>query len=84
MSPWITFDQSSPSMKSNGAYDFLHKPSLKIAAQHYLGNGASDEYNTPLQAPPAWWQGLPSQNTLITCGSFEVFLDDVREFAKKI
>lgn len=46
----------------------------------------TDNYNQPFRAPDSWWIDLNGavRDVLITAGTDEVLVDDIRAFALKI
>lgn len=49
MSPWVTFDDTSASMKENAHKDYANQAYLKESS---IGSAETDEYNVPLSASP--------------------------------
>ncbi len=51
-----------------------------------MGGADTDSYNQPFRAPDGWWKDLNGavQDLLITAGTDEVLVDDIKAFATKI
>ena len=51
-----------------------------------MGDADADNYNEPFRAPSNWWEdlNLVVRNLLITAGSDEVLVDDIKAFSNKI
>lgn len=84
ISPWVTFGDNTPSMKSNSDKDFLFPGDLRRIADLYMGNTGDDNYTVPLTAPAEWWKDIPVQDIGITAGEYEIFLDDIHAFAANL
>jgi acetyl esterase/lipase len=84
LSPWVTFDTNSDSMRANRISDVIAIPSLNKWASIFRGDAASDPYLEPLSAPENWWQSFPARNVLLLAGADEVFVDDIQHFAKQL
>lgn len=84
LSPWVTFDTSSESMRTNRYRDVLAVPALERWAAIFQGSAPSDPYLEPLTAPKDWWQDLPAKNVLVLAGDDEVFVDDIQKFAAQL
>ena len=86
VSPWGSFDTSASSYISNQDLDSIDAPVLKKWSAYYMGSAEADEYNQPFIAEPSWWKDLPNvvQSILVTAGSYEVLLDDIKAFVEKI
>ncbi|KAL6233234.1 hypothetical protein BDW75DRAFT_232132 [Aspergillus navahoensis] len=84
MSPWVTFDTKSDSMRTNRGSDVLAIPALNKWAGIFKGDAVSDPYLEPLSAPEHWWQSFPAQKVLVLAGADEIFVDDIQHFAKQL
>ncbi|KAL5048546.1 hypothetical protein BDW71DRAFT_195852 [Aspergillus fruticulosus] len=84
LSPWVTFETSSESMKSNQHRDALAIPALNKWASLFKSSAPSDPYLEPLSAPEGWWQGLPAKKILVLAGANELFVDDILRFAGQL
>lgn len=49
-----------------------------------MGTAKLDAYNTPLDAPTEWWQGVPVKGFLFTGGGDELFRSDIENLGRKI
>ncbi|KAJ5239867.1 alpha/beta-hydrolase [Penicillium chermesinum] len=84
LSPWVTFETTSESMKANAHRDALAIPALHKWASLFRGSAPSDPYLEPLSAPANWWQPLLTKKVLITAGADEIFVDDIQKFAAQL
>ncbi|KAL4861466.1 hypothetical protein BDV12DRAFT_208003 [Aspergillus spectabilis] len=84
LSPWVTFETESTSMRTNQHRDVLSIPALNKWASIFKGSAVSDPYLEPLSAPQGWWQGLPTTKILIPAGANEVFVEDIQKFAEQL
>lgn len=48
----------------------------------FLGAKKRDEYNEPLTADAAWWQGLKAEEILLVASADECLTDDVTRMGK--
>lgn len=44
-----------------------------------MGTSTSDAFSEPLTAPRGWWKDLSISKILLTGGSNEVFIDDLKQ-----
>ncbi|APA08230.1 hypothetical protein SS1G_00057 [Sclerotinia sclerotiorum 1980 UF-70] len=86
LAPWVTFATRSKSYEANKYKDLLHPFALKMWSGAYQSTIPSDNYMEPLYASTSWWTRLPTvvSSMLIIAGENEVFIDDVKAFAKKL
>lgn len=84
MSPWVTFDSNSESMIYNEMKDYICRRSLRKWHEAFMGTAKLDAYNTPLDAPTEWWQGMPVKSLLFTGGGDELFRSDIENLGRKI
>ncbi|KAL5338258.1 Alpha/Beta hydrolase protein [Aspergillus crustosus] len=77
LSPWINFGTEAESMTSNLDKDWISENYLRASSALFLGDAPIDNYNTPLTAPPDWWQNLPVHNLYSVAGEYEMLRDDV-------
>jgi acetyl esterase/lipase len=86
VSPWVTFDQKSGSMKENEQMDILSKRFLQHASVAFLSNAAVTVYNTPKSGDTVFWSDLREKiaNVRVIAGGLELFVDDVQEFVDTI
>ncbi|KAI1777476.1 Alpha/Beta hydrolase protein [Hypoxylon cercidicola] len=84
ISPWVTFDQTAPSFKTNAQKDFVSVPLLKSMSEAFMGDAPRSNYNTPLDAPPDWWRDIRTEKVLILAGGDEILKDDIQEFGEKL
>jgi acetyl esterase/lipase len=82
ISPWVTFSQSSSSFTSNLYKDMLPPEALKTWSDAFQGSAPADPFNQPLTAPAGWWKDLKVSEILLTGGSDELFVDDIKEFGE--
>ncbi|KAF1826836.1 alpha/beta-hydrolase [Dissoconium aciculare CBS 342.82] len=83
-SPYISFDDRSPSWKANKNKDIITTALLQRSATGYLGGAARDFYNEPFAAPIEFWDHIPARIIKIYYGTYEVFADDVRVFGERL
>lgn len=84
MSPWVTFDSTSPSMVANEKKDYICRRSLRKWHEAFMGSALLDAYNTPLDAPIEWWAGVPVKSIFFTGGGAELFCWDIQQLALKV
>jgi len=84
ISPWVTFDQTAPAFERNAKKDTLVRTALRNWSDAFMGHAERDNYNSPLDASPDWWDGIPAEDILVLTGADELFVDDITEFAKKL
>ncbi|KAI5921478.1 hypothetical protein F4810DRAFT_712513 [Camillea tinctor] len=77
LSPWLKFDQLSPSFSRNAQKDCLGGPGLRKWADAYMNHALADFYNEPLEALEDWWQDVAARHILILAGEDEILLDDI-------
>ena len=83
ISPWVKFDQSAPSFKYNARTDLISDSVLEDLIVHYKPT-LGEVYADPATAGPEFWNDMPVRKTLVTAGSWEVFLDDIQLLAKNM
>ncbi|EIN05734.1 alpha/beta-hydrolase [Punctularia strigosozonata HHB-11173 SS5] len=82
ISPWVTFDTSSPTYKDNDGLDILNTDVINRLSQTFLiasKEAASEEakpYREFVNPVPAWAEILPKK-VFVTSGSLEVFVGDI-------
>ena len=56
------------------------------AGRNFTGGAEFDGYSEPIKAPVEWWRGIDrvARDVFIWEGGNEVFIDDIKEFARKI
>jgi acetyl esterase/lipase len=89
ISPWVSFDTSTPSFSANKYKDCIGPISGKQWSSAFLGcpwphTEKSDYYNQAITAPESWWKGLKVQEVLVVAGEEEVLIDGIREFEGKL
>jgi acetyl esterase/lipase len=89
ISPWISFDTTSPSFQQNSYKDCIgteagRKWSTAFMACPWPHKEASDYYNEAVTAPAEWWAGLKVEEVLVLAGEEEVLIDGIREFSRKL
>jgi acetyl esterase/lipase len=83
-SPFISFDDSSPSWKANANKDIITTALLQRSTAGYLGGAEKDSYNEPFAAPIEFWDSIPARIIKMYYGTYEVFADDVRVFGERL
>jgi acetyl esterase/lipase len=89
ISPWVSFNTSTASFKSNKYKDVIAPEAVKQWSDAFMGSKypyteTSDYYNQALTAPESWWEGLPVEEVLIVAGEEEVLIDGINEFEGKL
>ncbi|KEZ43632.1 hypothetical protein SAPIO_CDS4230 [Scedosporium apiospermum] len=84
VSPWVTFDQTASSMKSNAGKDLLDLVTLRKWSDNFMAGTDLDFYNTPLTAGEDWWEGIAASEIAVIAGGDEIFVDDIRCFVEKL
>jgi hypothetical protein len=88
ISPWVSFETSSPSFFDNTESDYLTVTSLDRASSAFIGPGNNhDHYSEPVRAPPDWWEDVAGRvidEILVWGGGGEVLIDGIRTFATTI
>ncbi|KAF1814877.1 alpha/beta-hydrolase [Eremomyces bilateralis CBS 781.70] len=86
VSPWVSFDLTWDSFRTNAQSDIFDGRLLKRWSGGFLGSSTGDKYSEPLTADPDWWRGLHglTSEVLIWGGGGEVLLDGIKEFYWKI
>ncbi|KAE8376403.1 Alpha/Beta hydrolase protein [Aspergillus bertholletiae] len=82
--PWVTFDQTWPSIKRNKTKDCVALTPSSICVGHWLGKKAPDHYNEPLTAPSEWWRGAKARRMLLLSGQDDIMVDSHCAFAKQL
>lgn len=82
--PWVSFDITKPSMKTNVEKDFVSPAALKKWSDSFLGGQESDNYSEGVKAPAKWWEGIRTKELLICVGKDDVLFSGVDEFAQNI
>ncbi|EAU37761.1 predicted protein [Aspergillus terreus NIH2624] len=80
--PWVTFDQTWPSIERNKHKDSVPLLPNSVHAKYFLGDAPSDNYNEPLSAPPEWWAGLNARMLLLLSGEDDIMVDSHHAFGK--
>lgn len=83
ISPWVTFDTTSESMKVNSEHDPIFPSILDAWSSGYLGpQETGNPCSEPCKVPGGWWGGLPDivGSVLVTAGIQEVMRDDLVAF----
>ncbi|KAK2764394.1 hypothetical protein FQN54_009088 [Arachnomyces sp. PD_36] len=83
IAPWVSFDTTWPTLRSNGNKDIISVKSTSRWGVSYLGGQKADNYSEPFLAPPEWWKGVQAKDILILAGSDEIFFSSIEEFVKK-
>ena len=88
ISPWISFETSSPSFERNKHSDYLTKVALNKASGAFIGPDAKhDAYSQPVDAPADWWTEVANKavdDVLIWGGGGEVLIDGITKFAENV
>lgn len=88
ISPWISFNTTTPSFETNAESDYFGAKAVGKAALYYIRPGtAHDVYSEPATSPPEWWVHIAAdtvQHLMIWAGGGEVLVDGIRAFADKV
>ncbi|KAH6988321.1 Alpha/Beta hydrolase protein [Ilyonectria sp. MPI-CAGE-AT-0026] len=84
ISPWVTFDLSSNSMKANRLKDCLSQPTLHTWSRNFLGQAPLDNYNFPLGAQRSWWSPMQDIDLFVIAGADEIFVDDIEQWVDNL
>jgi hypothetical protein len=88
ISPWISFETSSPSFERNKHSDYLTKVALNKASAAFIGPDAEhDAYSQPVDAPVEWWREVAEkavEDVLVWGGGGEVLIDGITKFAENV
>lgn len=88
ISPWISFNTSSPSFQSNFRSDYITVEAIDNAVKSYVGaQSKGDHYAQPIKAPHEFWAKVVSSvitEMMLWAGSGEILFDEISAFAKLI
>jgi len=88
ISPWISFETTSPSFEKNKHSDYLTKVALNKASAAFIGpDAAHDAYSQPVDAPVEWWTEVAKkavEDVLVWGGGGEVLIDGITKFADQL
>ncbi|TKA24603.1 hypothetical protein B0A50_06363 [Salinomyces thailandicus] len=86
LSPWVTFSQTSASMKACAQMDYLSLPGLTKGFEAFLGGADVDVWNTPLAGEAGFWKGLEKKvgDVRVLAGGLEIFSDDIGVFVERL
>jgi acetyl esterase/lipase len=88
ISPWVSFDVTTPSMSNNAESDYLTPRALRRASNAYIPPGGEhDHYSQPVTAPVEWWADVARSvvdKMMIWGGGGEVLIDGIRTFAATV
>ncbi|KAE9367204.1 alpha/beta-hydrolase [Stipitochalara longipes BDJ] len=88
--PFLSFDYEKKSYVTNAPRDYLQLKDVKSFNSDFKPLGLSDTDAlkdsglSPLDAPKGWWKDCPVERILLTAGVWEVFLDDIVAFSKRL
>jgi acetyl esterase/lipase len=82
LSPWVTFEQDSTSMRTNSQKDVVDAVALKTWSDSFMNNAKNDYYTDPKSAPASWWDGLKVGDICLMAGRDELFVDDIEALAE--
>lgn len=84
ISPWVSFESTSPSFEKNKDYDIFTKHHMHTLAKDYVFDNERNNWSEPIRAEVSWWKGLPTRKVLNVFGESEVFRDDINEFGQTL
>ncbi|RVX75933.1 hypothetical protein B0A52_00290 [Exophiala mesophila] len=80
VSPWVKLQTDSDSYARNRHKDALNVDAIRSWAASFLGKSTTDKYNTPVQATKDDWKDVKVEKLVVTSGSDELLVDDIRTF----
>ncbi|KAL9059605.1 MAG: hypothetical protein Q9162_001110 [Coniocarpon cinnabarinum] len=83
VSPWVKFEMTSPSYKTNAKNDFLNPVIIREFVEA-LAPKQGEVYAVPFTADQDFWRSLPATKALLTSGTWEIFDSDIRLQAEKL
>ncbi|OJJ57372.1 hypothetical protein ASPSYDRAFT_90664 [Aspergillus sydowii CBS 593.65] len=84
MGPWVSFDQTWPSIKRNINRDCVSLVPSSVSAENWLGQKPLDKYNEPLRAPVDWWSNVKARQLLLVTGADDLMVDSHEAFAANL
>lgn len=84
MGPWVSFDQTWPSIKRNVNRDCVSLVPSSVSAENWLGQKPLDKYNEPLRAPVDWWSNVKARQLLLVTGADDLMVDSHEAFAANL
>ena len=86
ISPWISFDTSSPAFQSNSRSDYITIDAIDLAARSYVGSQRKhDHYTQPIKASVECWAKVVNSvvtEIMLWAGSGEILFDEISIFAR--
>lgn len=82
ISPWVAMNYNSKSFRGNTGRDYIRAKAMVSCTD--IWNPLDDIWAQPLTGTSNLWESLPVDNILITAGSWESFLDDIKEMGNLV
>jgi acetyl esterase/lipase len=88
--PFLSLDYEKKSYIYNAGRDYLQLKDIVEFNENFKARGLSDEEAikdpglSPLDAPKGWWENAPVKRIILTAGVWEVFLDDIVLFSRRL
>jgi acetyl esterase/lipase len=82
VSPWVSFESTSASFKTNATADIHMGPQMHQWARDFANEDEQDNYTEAILAPVDWWKGMQAKSVLNLSGTKELFLTDIVELEK--
>ncbi|KAG4437813.1 hypothetical protein IFR05_006700 [Cadophora sp. M221] len=83
ISPWVKATYNSRSFVDNSTYDYISAQGMENATKMWSPE-FGEVWSEPIVGGVEFWQHVPVDHLLVTAGSFECFLDDVKEFGEQL
>lgn len=77
LTPWVSFGSMSSSGERCKNRDIIRPEIASKWSSAFLGPQKRDEYNEPLTAKAAWWEGSKAEEILLVASADECLTDDV-------
>jgi hypothetical protein len=88
ISPWVSFDTTTPSITRNAHTDYITKKAIDYGAATFIGPGTvHDAYSEPAEAPVEWWKSVAENvvdKVLVWGGGGEILIDGIKKFAYNV
>lgn len=84
LGPWVSFDQTWPSIERNAERDCVSLVPSSVSAENWLGEKPLDFYNEPLRAPVDWWSNVKARQLLLVAGEDDLMVGSHEAFAANL
>lgn len=82
-SPWVKLSYEAPSYRVNAGKDYLSREAMEEFTRAWAPMHG-EIWADPISVAKEFWDAVPVKAMLITAGTWEVFVDDILEFAKMV